>query len=335
MRWGRPLSVIYGAVTELKNDLFNRKRLKIHRVSIPVLSIGNLTVGGTGKTPFVDYVIHYFQKKQVRVGVVARAYKAQAKDPIKVDLKLAQGSSVFGDEPLWLARRNPQVSVFVGARKWEIAQMAVRAETLDLLLVDDGFQHRQLHRDLDILILDATEKWENYQVLPLGRARESFENKARAQVVVLSKCNWASPEEVFRLKERVSSSPLIVETVSLLKRFRNFKTGGTRLAQDFKTSSALLFSSIARPEIFKENMRQVFNQVEALPFPDHHIFDADDIASILRKKKSLDYICCTEKEAVKLDHLWPDEEDLWVVELEIEIRTNEEKLHEIFDQFCP
>ncbi len=335
--WMGPLSYLYQAVTDIKNDLFTRNALKSHKVDVPVLSIGNLTVGGTGKTPFVDYTIKYFISRKKQVGIVARAYKALAQKPVKVDVKRSAASLQFGDEPAWLAQKNPQASVFVGQSKWQIAGFAVTQEKFDLLIVDDGFQHRKLHRDLDILILDATESIENYRTLPLGKAREKFENIQRASLVVISKCNWAEPESLQALRAKIPAGLEIVEIGSSIARFRNFHTNEVCSADAFTKKSAMLFCSIARPDVFEKTCADVMQEVKSLAFPDHHQFQSDDIESILRKKEKhqLEIICCTEKDAVKLADIWPTGQDLWVSELEVEILKNKERLHEIYNCFCP
>lgn len=335
--WTGPLSFLYQAVTDIRNDLFNRQTLSIHRVDVPVLSIGNLTVGGTGKTPFVDYTIKYFLRRNKRVAVVSRAYKARAKEPIKVDVEVPQASLHFGDEPVWLAKENPQATVFVGQSKWQIATYAFAHEKMDLMVVDDGFQHRKLHRDLNVLILDATETIENYRTLPLGKAREKFENIERADMVVLSKCNWADAETLRAIRAKIPAGKEIVEIGSNIYRFRNFHTGQFKEVSEFREKSVLLFCSIARPDFFERTCADLVRETESLPFPDHHQFQPDDVESILRKKEkyNLQTICCTEKDAVKLADVWPADQELWVSELEIQILKNKERLYEIYDRFCP
>lgn len=334
--WAGPLSYVYQSVTDIKNDLFAKKAFKIHHLPVPVISIGNLTVGGTGKTPFTDYTIKYFLNHNRRVGVVSRAYKAQAKNPVQVDLSARDPSRRFGDEPVWLARQNPQAAVFVGSTKWRIAEWAVEQKKLDLILVDDGYQHRKLHRDLNILILDATEKEDNYRVLPLGRAREKFENIDRADLVVLSKCNMAEPAELENLRRRIPAGKTVVETGFRLSHFKSLRGHQRKSRAEFAGSKVLAFCSIARPEIFKKSLLEIFSEVELLPFSDHHEYHVDDIASILKKmqKSGISHICCTEKDAVKLESLWPADQELWVSELEIEILQNKDQLHAIYHRFC-
>lgn len=334
--WAGPLSYLYQSVTDVKNDLFTKQALKIHRVPVPVISIGNLTVGGTGKTPFTDYTLKYFLNQGLKVAVISRAYKAKAKQPVRVDPSRPDASGLYGDEPLWLARENPRAAVFVGRQKWRIAEEACRQERWDLLIVDDGFQHRRLHRDLDILILDATEKAQNYEVLPAGRAREKFENIQRADLVVLSKCHQASAAELQELRARIPTEKTRVETGFRISQFRNLRGGERRSRAAFAGAESLLFCSIARPESFQRSLAEIFVRSSLMSFPDHHPYHPDDVESILqrRQKENLKFVCCTEKDAVKLESLWPEGEDLWVAELELEILSHRDELHALYHRFC-
>lgn len=327
----KSLSSVYRQVTDLKNQLFDQEYLKIHRVDIPVVSIGNLTLGGTGKTPFVDLCVKDFLARGLKVGVISRAYKAQARKPTRVVASAKDAGLKFGDEPTWIAQQNPRASVFVGSQKWQIAEWAVAQEKFDVLLIDDGFQHRKLHRDLDILILDATEKWERYQVLPQGRAREKFENIHRADLVVISKCNWADPVDLQFLREQIPPGLSVVELHSSIRAFHSFAGDEVRGAVDLG-ASAFLFSSIARPDLFEHQMRGLFKKVEALEFPDHHQYGATDIQKILKARPAGSILICTEKDAVKLKSLWPEDEKLWISRLETEVFAGKEKLDACFDR---
>lgn len=327
MSWLSPLASLYSGGIQFKNYLFDRHLIAVHRVSIPVVSIGNLTMGGTGKTPFADLCIKKLSHKH-RLGVVSRAYKASAKAPTKVDINTPKAAAIFGDEPTWLAKQNPRAQFFVGETKWAIAQWATQQSALDVIIVDDGFQHRALHRDLDIVILDATEKWENYQLIPAGRAREGFEALARADVVVISKTNWASPESTRKLKEKIPSGKTIVELCANLTGCYKFLSSdsSTQPIREFKGQDILAFASIASPQVFKNQLEELLSQkVDFVHFPDHHQFSEQDIQNListLGTKK----IMCTEKDAIKMQGLWPAQKELWVAKMEIQISHGEEGL---------
>lgn len=331
MSWMKSLSSVYGQAVQFKNRLFDQERFKIHRVSVPVISIGNLTVGGTGKTPFVDYCVKELLAKKLKVGVVSRAYKAQAKKPVRVQAQAPQAALKFGDEPVWIAQQNPAAHVFAGQKKWEIAEWAVHQEKLDVILVDDGFQHRALHRDLDIVVLDATEKWERYEVLPVGRAREKFENVRRAQLIALSKTNWADKTDLQFLRQQLPAGIPVIEMTSQIRSFQKFSGDQTCGAHELG-ATAFLFCSIARPDLFESQMAGLFKEIELLSFPDHHQYTSADVQKILSAAKAqpATALVCTEKDAVKLKSIWPPSEPLWISRLETEISAGKEKLDAAF-----
>lgn len=331
MSWMKSLSSVYGQAVQFKNHLFDEERFKVHRVPVPVISIGNLTVGGTGKTPFVDYCVKQLIAQGRKVGVVSRAYKAEAKKPIRVQAQLPNAARVFGDEPVWIAQQNPTAHVFVGQKKWEIAQWAVQNEKLDVIFVDDGFQHRALHRNLDIVVLDATEKWERYEVLPAGRAREKFENISRAGLVALSKTNWADKTDLEFLRGQIPAGIPVIELTSQIRSLQKFGSHETHGAHEIG-DSAFLFCSIARPDLFESQMAGLFKEIELMSFPDHHQYTEADIAKILaaRAAGGGGNLICTEKDAVKLAKIWPANHVLWVSRLETEISAGKEKLDAAF-----
>lgn len=333
--WIQPLSYLYRGVTDLRNYLYDSNRVQTFRAPhAKVLSIGNLTVGGTGKTPLVDFAIKYFLNKNIKVGVISRAYKASATEPVKVDIELNDSTKIFGDEPVWLAQENPNASVYCGQSKWKISKWAQENFNDQILILDDGFQHRKMHRDLNVLVLDATESFDNYAVLPKGRARESFEGIKRADVVVISKANLASAEDLDALKKMIPSGKVIVESQTQTKTFRNFHTGEVFSAAGLQGKTAMLFCSVARPDVFERSMNAIFSKTEILAFSDHQHFHADDIESIIAKKNQnkLNIFVCTNKDAVKLTKAWPITQELWVAQQDLTISAGQDELYALFDR---
>ncbi|MGL5095555.1 MAG: tetraacyldisaccharide 4'-kinase, partial [Planctomycetia bacterium] len=170
----RGASLPYGAVVALRNAGYDAGRLKIHRAAVPVVSVGNLTVGGTGKTPFVEYLADWFHGRGLRAAILSRGYGSTGGP---------------NDEALLLEENLPDVPHLQGKNRSTLADAAVVELESQVLLLDDGFQHRRLHRDLDVVLLDATDPWGGGGLLPGGLLREPARSLRRADVVVLTRCD--------------------------------------------------------------------------------------------------------------------------------------------------
>ena len=168
-----PFAWLYAVPITLRNTLFDRGVLKQRAVNVPVISVGNLTVGGTGKTPLVEYIVRYLLALGRRVGVVSRGYKRRSKGVVVVSdgRELRVDARDAGDEPMQIASAFPQAIVVVGERRFDAAQEAVRLGA-EVIVVDDGFQHRYLKRDLNIVVVDSTNDVTAEALLPRRRAGE-------------------------------------------------------------------------------------------------------------------------------------------------------------------
>jgi tetraacyldisaccharide 4'-kinase len=289
------ISFVYAQLAKVKNIFYDRDWLGSLRVPQKVISVGNLTVGGTGKTPIVDLVLTHFEERSLVCGLISRNYKARIRHTAAVDLLKVDGASYYGDEAWMLALKHVQATVFVGPKKWYSLSLASKATRAQVFVIDDGFQHRALARDLDIVLLDATAPMKDYHLLPLGRAREAWQGLRRAQIVVITKTNLAEPAANEALRSRLQSeasfSGLVVETqVHIdLERFRGKKV--------------LAFAGLARPEQFEKviKMTEAVELKEFVSFSDHHIYSKEDIALLKNKSQGLDFILTTEKDFVKLN----------------------------------
>lgn len=336
----RPLGFLYKKLAGFKNFLYDHDYFHSLELPISVLSLGNLTMGGTGKTPVTDFCLRYFQHRRLKVAVVSRNYRAQVKEVAQVDLKRKDAAAYFGDEPVLLAERNPQVDFFVGPYKFETAQYALQKVSPQLVIVDDGFQHRQLYRDIDLVILDATEPFENYECVPAGRARESWESLARATAFIITKTNLADPEHVQELCARLKKfdKPLILMSYEL-QFLRGDSSLGERNLKQEQGKNFFLVSAIGQPQSFEKNLEKFSVRIqEHLVFQDHHQYSARDVEKILAKWREAGAqagagdLLTTEKDYVKLKSLWPKEVPLWYAPLEVHIQSQEEIFYEILDQ---
>ncbi|KHD87820.1 MAG: tetraacyldisaccharide 4'-kinase [Bdellovibrio sp. ArHS] len=331
----KPLSFLYTQVVGVKNSLYSRGMIRVFKAPVPVVSIGNLTVGGTGKTPITDYCLKSLVAEGKKVAVISRSYRADVASPSLVDVEHPFAARYYGDEPVLLAQSNPEVAVFVGPSKWQTAKYAISQEQFDLLIVDDGFQHRKLHRDLNIVILDATESLENYAVLPEGRARESWDGVERADVLVLSKCNLAAEADMKALESRLPKDKEILYLGYQINHLKNSGTKAVLSREELKEKNLFLVSAIARPDVFETMMRNIGEvSKRSLHYRDHHQYTAADVAHIedeFRKSKA-DYLITTEKDAVKLRQLFSDSSLLWSASLEVVEQGKKGRLHELICQ---
>jgi tetraacyldisaccharide 4'-kinase len=282
---------VYNALAQTKNKLYDTEILDSVQIAKPVISVGNLTMGGTGKTPVVDLLLRHLEQKKIKTCLISRNYKSQVQAFCKIDLQQAQGAAWFGDEPWLLASKHPQTTVYVGPSKSRSLTLAHRLENADTYVVDDGFQHRAFRRNLDIVLLDASEKWENYQVIPAGRAREGFYNLARAQVVLLTKTEQATAEQLAFLRSKISEvfkGPIF--------EFRS------KLSCPVHTEGKKIFafSGIANAQGFEENLKEKASEFKSLRFSDHHQYSQQDMAAILASAQGFDEIITTEKDMVKI-----------------------------------
>lgn len=330
----RPLSFVYDRVVSFKNSLYDRGLFKLYQAPVPVISIGNLTMGGTGKTPLTDFCLKALVQKGKRVAVISRSYRADAESPVLVDVTHPYAAKYFGDEPVLLASENPEVDVYVGPRKWQTAQYAISEKDYDCLIVDDGFQHRRLYRDLNIVILDATESFDNYQVLPEGRAREPWKGIDRADVIVLTKCNLADPDNLKLIEQ---SLPKDKEVLYFDYQIRQLHGPHDRTlpASELKEKKLFLVSAIARPDVFEKMMRELGDvSKRSLHFRDHHQYKMADAKKIQEEfiHSKADYLITTEKDAIKLRRFMDKEVELWSASLEIAEQGKKGRLSEIIDQ---
>ena len=272
-----PLSAIYGAVAATRNRLYDRGILPTHALRGPVVSVGNLSAGGSGKTPFVILLGEQLQSRGVKFDILSRGYRRESRGVLLVDP--AGTPQQFGDEPLLLARRL-QVPVIVGESRYEAGLFAERKFGPQLHLLDDGFQHRALAREFDIVLVSSGDLQD--RLLPAGRLRESLGSVQRADAVVVTN------EEL--------PPGLCVEHKQVWRVRR-----GIRI-QDVPPRP-IVFCGIARPQSFFAQLRQdSVEPAEAVAFRDHHRYSQADIQRLLalQRQHSAGGFVTTEKDAVNL-----------------------------------
>ncbi len=271
-----PLSGIFGGAVALRNSLYDRGWLKIHKLAKPVVSVGNISVGGSGKTPFVIALGELLKERGITFDILSRGYGRASKRVLAVD---PEGTALdFGDEPLLMARKL-QVPVVVGADRYQAGLLAEKKFSSQLHLLDDGFQHRRLHRDCDIVMLPEADLQDT--LLPVGRLREPQASLDRADVLVVD------------------------PGVNIPDRFAKKQIWNVSRRLDLPATSgrALAFCGIARPDQFFAQLRSLpVELVETHAFADHHRYSPSDIQLLLGKKKQsqAEYFITTEKDEANL-----------------------------------
>ncbi|HWZ42969.1 MAG TPA: tetraacyldisaccharide 4'-kinase [Candidatus Saccharimonadales bacterium] len=289
-----PLAVIFGGAVAVRNALYDRQIWKTHRLARPVVSVGNLSTGGSGKTPFVIALGELLKERGIEFDVLSRGYGRLLKQIAVVD---PQGEAdEFGDEPLLIARKL-QVPVIVGADRYQAGLMAEKQFTSRLHLLDDGFQHRRLHRDFDILMLPARDL--QADLLPTGRLREPLTAMGRADAVVLES-GVPAPTAAARVW-RVSRETTVDS------RF---------------TGSVIAFCGIAHPDQFFTSLQAAGVKVlETVAFRDHHRYGQRDIERLLqlKAKTGATGFITTEKDAIRLKRFPVELQPLHAAELKLRI----------------
>lgn len=330
----RVFSFFYRMAVGLRNNLYDQGVLKVVKISRPVISVGNITVGGTGKTPMVIYLAKHFQQARLAPVVITRGYGGRRREKLTIvsdGQKIMAGHETVGEEAILLAESLPGVAVIVSPDKVRAAEAAVDHFRADLVILDDAFQHRRIFRDLDILLLDFFRPLGNGLVFPGGPMREAPEGLARADVIVFTANTGVSYpvalEEVASHTAEILSGKFFGRDKPSFTAVRK-PVGLYRLGSSEMLSPAILYqkkvcllSGIGMPEGFKKTVESLGAVIEDHRiYPDHHLYqqrDMDDLGEFFRKVQ-VDYVVTTEKDAIKLSLLrgWSE---IYVLAIELEI----------------
>jgi tetraacyldisaccharide 4'-kinase len=296
-----PLSWLYGMVAAARNAAFDAGLLRQTQAGVPVLSVGNLTAGGTGKTPLTGHIVGLLLRRGRKPAVVSRGYGRESRGVVIVACagQPTVSAALGGDEPVQIARNFPGIPVVVGERRAEAAAVAVDRCGADVIVMDDGFQHRYLRRDADILVLDARKDIRRIPLLPAGLRREWISGMRRASLLMFSRCgeeglpSW-SRDIAPRFEGRMAGC--------------RFRIAGFRsIADGTETRSegpAVAFSGIGDHDEFLRTLRDAgITLAGDRRFPDHHRYTRKDLAGVVELAKSTGAgaIITTEKDMVRLE----------------------------------
>ena len=296
--WGLcPLSFLYGLVMRMRGKLYRVGLKSSYRASVPVISVGNIVVGGTGKTPMVDFLVRYLSGLGVRCAVVSRGYGGSYRQDVSrvvdADGTIRMTAAESGDEPSLLASRNPGVPVYV-ARKRKLGVQAAERDGAQLVVLDDGFQHLAVHRDLDIVLMDAKRPFGNGQMLPAGILREPLSSLQRADLVVMTR---SGPE----VRSLLYYNGPVFRSSHQLDRTMRTLAGSVVPETDYRGRRCLAFAGIARPKEFFQSLRSFgFSNIEEIALSDHQEYNQDILNRLSGACDNHDLLITTEKDAVKL-----------------------------------
>lgn len=303
-----PLAWLYGLGVGVRNGMFRRGCLRERSFPMPVIAVGNLAVGGTGKTPHVEYLLRLLSG--VPAAMVSRGYGRATHGFRWVDAHTPAIEG--GDEPVQVARKFPAVRVAVDANRCEAIEMLLQSgcDPRTAIVLDDAFQHRYVKAGLNILLTDSRRLFTRDRLLPAGRLREPAENMCRAHVIIVTKCApGLTEEEAAAIRAEIAPRPaqrLFFTMMDYGKPYAYAPTVRSRPMQLDADTDVVMLTGIARPEPLVEHVRQRARSVTHIAFPDHHRFQADDAVRINKACARSGYRCMvltTEKDAVRVSQL--------------------------------
>ena len=316
----RVVSWVYGAVIRCRNLAFSRDWREVVRVGVPVVSVGNLTVGGTGKTPCVEFVARFYREHERQVAILSRGYGSEA------------GRN---DEALVLEETLPDVPHLQDADRVGIARTAIEELESDLLVLDDGFQHRRLHRDIDLVLVDATDPWGLGAMLPRGLLREPLSGLRRADAVIVTRADQVSPEAMQHIDNRLSHiapNKPIAHATHRPTRLVN-SDGASESVEYLRTRSIAGFCGIGNPEAFRHTLTGLGALViDFRVFPDHHPYSRDDVVSLQQSAQAMPQdtlFVTTHKDLVKLRISDLAGRPLWALRIEMAFQTNQPAIESV------
>jgi len=334
------LSLPYGGAVRARNRLFDLGVLRQEKVGCPVVSVGNLTVGGTGKTPMVILLAGMLRDRGMRPAVLSRGYGGKSTSDVLVvsdGRQILAGPEEAGDEPVLIARRLKGIPVLAGAKRALTGRYARENFGVDVMVLDDGFQHRWIHRDLDIVLLDSRQPLGNGLLLPRGPLREPPAALVRAGVIVFTRSEDSTGPSMDKELSGILSGRPVLRTRIRPTKFVG--ADGTELPLSFLARKKVFaFAGIAQPDSFRQTLEGLGGVIAGFrAFPDHHRYTAEDWGRIEHDAGLVraDLVLATEKDLVKLQGIGQALSRIHGLSIETEILEGRDRLEEALRQVAP
>lgn len=325
------LSAIYNILTSLRNNLYEANILKSKSIDCPVISIGNITTGGTGKTPIVQFISLNLVASGKKVAIISRGYKRESKGfkLVTDGLNKPLNWKIIGDEPYLLAQNLKNIPIAVDSSKFRAGKILIDKFSPDVILLDDGFQHRKLNRDLDIVLINSKDKLTDYKLLPSGNLREKWNNISRADIIVLTKSNIYKPDDDI-LTMIANDVPFYKSTISI-DNVTLYPENNIFNIDILKNKNVFIFSAIGDfMSFYRVINKSGANILGKKEYLDHYPITKEDLQEITREAltSGAEALVSTEKDYVKiLNHKL--DMPLFITKLSIEILEEESLLKKI------
>jgi tetraacyldisaccharide 4'-kinase len=316
--------ILYTLGIHWRNHGFDRGWRTVYRVTVPVISVGNLTVGGTGKTPFVQWLAEWYRRHDIRVVIISRGYGAEA--------------GARNDEAMELEKKLPDVPHLQNPDRVAAAETAIEEFESQIVLLDDAFQHRRIHRELDIVLIDALEPFGFDHLLPRGLLREPINSLRRADVVALSRCNLVGNERREQIVQQVRRKAPDATIVEVQHQPSGWvQSSGQRAPlETLRGERVAAFCGIGNPGGFEKTLDRCGVELVAFrAFPDHHLFRSDDLQALARwaQESGAAAAVCTVKDLVKIQVNELQQLPLWSLEIGIEFASGQVQLERRLSEF--
>lgn len=328
------LRLIFGALSYLallvyylRVFLYRSGLVKTKRLKAKVISVGNITLGGTGKTPLVICIAEYLKNRGENLAILTRGYKRENKKMIELEDRKLPWKKV-GDEPYMLSLKLPDVPVFIHKNRFEAGKKALSRHNIRTFILDDGFQHWQLQRDVDIVVIDCLNPFGGGRVFPAGYMREPLTALGRADVFVLNRVDQAANvDKIKRVLNRYNPGALKVETVYFLDAIRDFSDGRFVEPETLNRKKTAAFSGIANPFSFEKTLdRSGISIMKHFRFSDHFPYREKDIFKLEEDSLNLgaEALLTTEKDAVRIPKITKLQIPIYVISIKLKITRGEE-----------
>jgi tetraacyldisaccharide 4'-kinase len=306
------LSKVYGFIAEITHAMYQEHWFPVYRSPKPVISVGNITVGGVGKTPLVIWLVKVLTEKNYRVVVLSRGYGGI--------------NGRLNDETRMFKEIFPKIPIMIGRNRKESIRKALNQEPVDIFIADDAFQHWPLDRDLDIVLIDASNPFGNGYLVPRGILREKIDALIRTDIFILTKTDQiASTKPLHAQLRQINSRALIVEAQHVPRCFRDIFSGKIYDLDFVKNQKVAAFCAIGDPFSFAHTLQQVGPTLTSnFTFTDHHIYTDEDIMYVIEsaRKENVNILVTTHKDAVKISDFRTLFQGLTVLSLEIDFKFN-------------